>query len=139
MMAEQVTLAAAQAVIAGAMKKAAAIGVPMDIAVVDSGANLVAFVRMDNAWIGSIEISRNKAYTARAFDMSTKDLAKISQPGTTAYGIHAATDRSIVIFPGGIPLKAGGKVVGAIGVSGGLPDQDHEVAEAGVEAFKPAS
>lgn len=130
-----VSLAAATAVIEAARKKAEALGVPMNMAVVDEGANLVAFVRMDGAWLGSVEIAVNKAYTARAFDMSTKDLAKISQPGAPAYGIASSTDHKIAIFPGGIPLVLDGKVVGAVGASGGKPDQDHAVAEAGAEAF----
>jgi uncharacterized protein GlcG (DUF336 family) len=133
------TLAAATAVIEAAKKKAEAIGVPMNVAVVDEGANLVAFVRMDGAWLGSIEIAQNKAYTARAFDMTTKELAKISQPGDPAYGIASSTEHKIAIFPGGVPLTAEGKVVGAVGVSGGKPDQDHAVAEAGAGAFTATS
>jgi uncharacterized protein GlcG (DUF336 family) len=138
-MPEQVTLAAAGAVIEAARKKAEKIGVPMNIAVVDSGANLVAFVRMDGAWLGSIEIAKNKAYTARAFDMPTKDLVKIGQPGDPAYGIASSTDHKIAIFPGGIPVLKGKIVVGAVGVSGGKPDQHQAVAEAGAEAFTSTS
>jgi uncharacterized protein GlcG (DUF336 family) len=130
-----VSLTAATAVIEAAKRKAESLGVPMNVAVVDEGANLVAFARMDGAWLGSIEIAKNKAYTARAFDMTTKDLAKISQPGDPAYGIASSTEHRIAIFPGGVPLVAEGKVVGAIGVSGGKPDQDHAVAEAGAGAF----
>jgi uncharacterized protein GlcG (DUF336 family) len=130
-----VTLAAAMAVIDAAKAKAEKIGVPMNVAVVDEGANLIAFVRMDGAWLGSIEIAKNKAYTARAFDMTTKELAKISQPGDPAYGIASSTEHKIAIFPGGVPLTVDGKVVGAVGVSGGKPDQDHAVAEAGAGAF----
>lgn len=134
-MAQHVTLVAAQGIIDAALKKAEKLGVPMNVAVVDAGANLVAFARMDGAWLGSIEIARNKAYTARAFDMSTKELSKISQPGQPAFGIASSTDHRIAIFPGGIPLKAGDEVVGAVGVSGGKPDQDHDVAKAAAEAF----
>ena len=134
-MSKRVSLASAQAVIEAAREKAEKLGVPMNIAVVDAGANLVAFARMDGAWLGSIEIARNKAYTARAFDMTTKDLSKISQPGDPAYGIAVSTEHRLAIFPGGIPLKADGKVIGAVGASGGKPDQDHSVAEAGAEAF----
>ena len=134
-----VSLAAAHAMIEAARAKADKLGVSMNIAVVDVGANLVAFARMDGAWLGSISIAQNKAYTARAFDMTTKDLAKISQPGDPAYGIAVSVDHKVAIFPGGIPLKAGGEVVGAIDCSGGKPDQDHAVAGAvaGAEAFKP--
>jgi uncharacterized protein GlcG (DUF336 family) len=136
-MSAYVTLSSALNAIDAASKKAAQIGVPMNIAVVDAGGNLVAFVRMEDAWLGSIEIAQNKAYTARAFDMSTKDLAKISQPGKPAFGIADSTNHRIAIFPGGIPLKAENEIIGGIGVSGGTPDQDHEVAEAGEKAFVP--
>ena len=130
-----VTLADARRIIAAAEKKAAALGQPMNIAVADGGGNLVAHVRMDGAWIGSVDISIKKAYTSRAFDISTKDLAKHSQSGKQFFGIHASNDGRIMIFAGGIPLKKGGKVVGAIGVSGGSGEQDHAVAEAGAKAF----
>jgi uncharacterized protein GlcG (DUF336 family) len=130
-----ITLEDARRVIAAAEKKADAIGQPMNIAVADAGGNLIAHVRMDNAWIGSIDISINKAYTARAFDIATQDLAKESQPGEQFFGIHVTNRGRIVIFAGGIPLKRGGKVVGGIGVSGGSGKQDQEVAEAGAKAL----
>lgn len=133
-----VSLTAASAVIDAAKKEAESLGVPMNVAVVDEGANLVAFIRMDGAWLGSIEIAQNKAYTARAFDMTTKDLAKISQPGDPAYGIASSTQHRIAIFPGGVPLEVDGKVVGAVSASGGKPDQDHAVAKAGADAFPTA-
>jgi uncharacterized protein GlcG (DUF336 family) len=131
-----VTLDDAKKVIAAAEKKAVAIGQPMNIAVADAGGNLVAHVRMDGAWIGSIDISIKKAFTSRAFDIATKDLAKHSQSGGQFFGIHASNDGRIMIFAGGVPLEREGKVVGAIGVSGGLGEQDHAVAEAGATAFK---
>ena len=134
-MAKSVTLSAAQAVIEAAAKKAEEIGVPMDIAVVDEGNNLTAFARMDGAWLGSIDIAQNKAYTARSFDMSTKDLAPFAQPNQPLYGIEASNQGRLIVFAGGIPLESDGEVVGAIGVSGGSVEQDHEVAEAGVAAF----
>ena len=90
---------------------------------------------MDNAWIGSIDISMKKAYTSRAFDIETKDLATHSQSGGQFFGIHASNDGKIMIFAGGVPLKRDGNVVGAIGVSGGSGDQDHSVAVAGAAAF----
>jgi uncharacterized protein GlcG (DUF336 family) len=130
-----VRLADAQRVIAAAQKKAAEIGQPMNIAVADAGGNLVAHVRMDDAWIGSIDISISKAFTSRAFDISTQDLAAEAQPGKQFYGIHASNGGRIMIFAGGIPLRRDGKVVGAVGVSGGSGDQDHAVAEAGAAAF----
>ena len=129
------TLADAQRVIAAAEKKAQGIGQPMNIAVADEGGNLVSHIRMDGAWLGSIDISINKAYTARAFDIATKDLASHSQSGGQFFGIHASNHGRIMIFAGGIPLKKEGKIVGAIGVSGGSGDQDHAVAEAGAAAF----
>jgi len=130
-----ITLNDARRVIAAAEKKAAEIGQPMNIAVADGGGNLVSHVRMDGAWLGSIDISIKKAYTSRAFDIATKDLATHSQSGEQFFGIHASNGGRIMIFAGGIPLKRDGKVVGAIGVSGGSGDQDHAVAEAGAGAF----
>ena len=111
------------------------LGQPMNIAVADEGGNLVAHVRMDAAWIGSIDISINKAFTARAFDISTKDLATQSQSGGQFFGIHVSNGGRVMIFAGGVPLKRGGKVVGAVGVSGGSGEQDNAVAEAGAKAF----
>ena len=131
---ETVTLADARRIIAAAEKKAEEIGQPMNIAVADAGGSLVAHVRMDNAWMGSIDISINKAFTARAFDIATKDLAGNSQSGDQFFGIHVSNHGKVMIFSGGIPLKKGGKVIGAIGVSGGSGEQDHAVAEAGAAA-----
>lgn len=125
----------ARRIISAAEKKADEIGQPMNIAVADAGGNLVAHVRMDNAWIGSVDISIKKAWTSRAFDITTKDLADNSQSGDQFFGIHASNDGRVMIFAGGIPLKKDGKVVGAIGVSGGSGEQDHSVAEAGAAAF----
>ena len=130
-----ITLADAKRVMEAAEKKAAEIGQPMNIAVADAGGNLVAHVRMDKAWMGSIDISMKKAWTSRAFDITTKDLAAHSQSGDQFFGIHASNNGKVMIFAGGIPLKRGGEVVGAIGVSGGSGDQDHAVAEAGAAAF----
>jgi len=129
------TLEDARKVIAAAERKAKAIEHPMNIAVADAGGNLVAHVRMDEAWMGSIDIAIKKAFTSRAFDISTKDLAKASQSGGQFFGIHASNNGRVMIFAGGVPLKRAGKVVGAIGVSGGSGEQDHAVAEAGAAAF----
>ena len=115
--------------------KADEIGVPMNIAVVDAGNNLTAFVRQDGAWLGSIEIAKDKAFTARAFDISTAELADAAQPGAPLYGIAVSNEGRVIVFPGGIPLKQGQEMVGAIGVSGGEVDQDHAVAEAGAAAL----
>jgi uncharacterized protein GlcG (DUF336 family) len=127
-----ITLERARGVIAAAERKAQEIGQPMNIAVVDAGGNLVSHARMDGAWLGSIDISINKAYTARAFDMSTQDLGGEAGSGGSLFGINTTNDGRIVIFAGGIPLTEGGEVVGAVGVSGGTVEQDQEVAEAGV-------
>jgi uncharacterized protein GlcG (DUF336 family) len=125
----------ARTIIAAAEKKAQEIGQPMNIAVADEGGNLISHVRMDGAWLGSIDISIKKAYTSRAFNIATKDLAEHAQSGGQFFGIHASNDGKIMIFAGGIPIKKEGKVVGAIGVSGGSGEQDHAVAEAGAAAF----
>jgi uncharacterized protein GlcG (DUF336 family) len=131
-----VTLSDARRVIAAAEQKALELKQPMNIAVVDAGGNLVAHVRMDGAWMGSVDISIKKAWTSRAFDVDTKSLSKLTQPGADFYGIHASNDGRVMIFAGGIPLKRQGRVVGAVGVSGGSGDQDHAVAEAGARAFE---
>ena len=130
-----ITLQDARRVIAAAEQKAIAIEQPQNIAVVDTGGNLLAFVRMDRAWLGSNDIAIKKAFTARAFHLSTKELGKLAQPGEPFYGIHASNDGKVMIFAGGVPLKRGDQVVGAIGVSGGTGSQDQSVAEAGAEAF----
>src|SRR5712691_8793880 len=130
-----VTLEEARKVIAAAEQKAVEIKQPMNIAVVDEGGNLVSHVRMDGAWIGSIDISINKAFTSRAFDISTKDLAQHSQSGGQFFGIHVSNHGRVMVFAGGIPLKRDGKIVGAVGVSGGSGEQDHTVAEAGAKVF----
>lgn len=130
-----ITLADARRIIAAAEIKADEIGQPMNVAVADAGGNLVAHVRMDNAWLGSVDISIKKAWTSRAFDITTKDLGENSQSGDQFFGIHASNQGKVMIFAGGIPLKKDGKVVGAIGVSGGSGEQDHSVAEAGAAAY----
>lgn len=133
-----ITLDEAWRVIGAARLKAEEIGVMQNIAVVNQGGNLVAFSRMNGAWQGSINIAINKAYTAKAFDMPTATLGTIAQPGEMCFGIHASNNLRIIIFGGGIPLQRGGKIIGAIGVSGGTVPQDIEVAEAGVEEFHKA-
>src|SRR3989337_2312800 len=118
-MAKVVNREAARRVIAAAEEKAGQIGQPMNIAVVDAGGNLVAHVRMDGAWIGSIDISINKAFTARALDTLTEDLGPNACPGEQFYGIDASNGGRIMIFAGGVPLRHEGQIVGAVGVSGG--------------------
>jgi uncharacterized protein GlcG (DUF336 family) len=127
------SLEQAQAVVEAAIKKAGEIDTKMDIAVVDAGGNLKAFVRMDEAWLGSIDISIKKAKTARYFDMNTGAIGELSQPGGPLYGIEHSND-GLITFPGGVPLKLGDVVIGAVGVSGSTVENDHTVAEAGAKA-----
>jgi uncharacterized protein GlcG (DUF336 family) len=129
------SLADARKIIAAAEKRAVQIDQPMNIAVVDAGGNLISHARMDGAWLGSIDISINKAFTSRSFDIQTKDLGANSQPGQQFYGIHASNQGRIMIFAGGIPVHSGGQVIGAVGVSGGSGEQDQSVAEAGIAAL----
>jgi uncharacterized protein GlcG (DUF336 family) len=126
----------ARKVLDAAANKARELKTKMDIAVVDVGSNLKAFLRMDQAWLGSIDISIRKAKTARFFDMNTGEIGKLSQPGGPLYGIeHSNT--GLISFPGGVPLKSGeGEIVGAIGVSGSTVENDHAVAEAGARALR---
>ena len=130
-----VTLEQAEQLSEAAKSKAKEIGVPMNIAIVDEGANLVSFHRMDNTWLGSVDIAIKKAKTARFFDMNTGEIGKLSQPGGALFGIEHSNG-GLISFPGGVVLKDGsGKIVGAIGVSGGSVEQDHEVASAGAEVL----
>lgn len=133
---ESVSLDDAQRIIAAGMDKAREIRSPSNVAVVDAGGNLVAHVRMDGAWIGSVDISINKAFTSRAFDIPTKGLAEHAQPGQQFYGIDSSNTGRVMIFAGGIPVRNGdGVVVGGVGVSGGTGEQDQTVAEAAAAAF----
>jgi uncharacterized protein GlcG (DUF336 family) len=128
--------AQAMQILAGARKKAVETKTLMDIAVVDAGGNLKAFVRMDGAWLGSIDIAIKKARTARDFDMPTGEIGKLSQPGGPLYNIEHSNG-GLITFPGGIPIKAAnGQIIGAIGVSGSTVENDHAVASAGVAALK---
>ena len=131
-----ITLQQAQAAIQAAHTKSLDLGVKMNIAVVDAGANLTAFIRMDNAWLGSLDIAMRKAKTARYFDMPTGAIGGLSQPGGPLYGIEHSNG-GLISFPGGIPIKdADGHVIGAIGVSGSTVEDDHAVAEAGMKAIE---
>jgi uncharacterized protein GlcG (DUF336 family) len=125
----------AQIVVAAAMKKAEEISTLMNVTVVDAGGNLKAFVRMDGAWLGSIDISAKKARTARFFDMESGAIGELSQPGGPLYNIEFSNG-GLITFPGGVPLKnSSGEVVGAIGVSGSTVENDHAVAVAGASAL----
>ena len=131
-----ITLEKAEMAIQAAKQKATELGVKMNIAVVDAGANLTAFARMDDAWLGSLDISIRKAKTARFFDMPTGSIGQLSQPGGSLFGIEHSNG-GLITFPGGVPVKnEQGKVIGAIGVSGDTVENDHAVATAGAEAIK---
>jgi len=134
-MIDRVTLDEAKELIAAAEAKADEIDNPMVITVANDEGNLVAQHRMDGAWLASVSISRNKAYTSAALDMPTHELAEPSEPGNSLYGLQTTDDNRIVVFGGGYPLERDGEVVGAIGVSGGAVAQDREVAEAGVDRW----
>ena len=121
--------------IAAGEKKALQLGIPYNLAVVDAGGALISHARMDGAWLGSIDISIHKAFTARAFDMATEDLAKMAQSGKPLFGINSTNHEKVVIFAGGMPVKSGETVVGAVGASGGTVDQDQQVVEAAVAAL----
>lgn len=130
-----ILLSQAEKMIDAAKTKASSIDTKMNIAIVDSGANLVAFSRMDGAWLGSLDISIKKAKTARFFDMNTEDIGGLSQPGGPLFNIEHSND-GLITFPGGIPIKNDtGEVIGAIGVSGSTVENDHTVAEAGLAAL----
>lgn len=130
-----ITLENAEKMISAAKEKAAAINTKMNIAIVDAGANLVAFARMDGAWLGSLDISIKKAKTARFFDMNTGAIGELSQPGGSLYNIEHSNG-GLITFPGGIPIKnSNGEIIGAIGVSGSTVEDDHAVAEAGISAL----
>ena len=136
---ESLTLRDARRLIAAGERKAEELKIPYNIAVVDAGGSLISHVRMDGAWLGSIDISINKAFTARAFDMTTNDLSKAAQSGESLFGIHTTNDARIVIFGGGVPVKVDGTVIGAIGASGGSVENDIKVAEAAAAAYKAAT
>jgi uncharacterized protein GlcG (DUF336 family) len=132
---ETLSLDDARHIIAAGEAKAREIESPSNIAVVDAGGHLLAHVRMDKAWIGSIKISIDKAFTARMFNTATKDLAELAQPGEPFFGIQESNSGRVMIFAGGVPIKHNGEVVGAVGVSGGTGDQDQTVVEAAAGAF----
>jgi uncharacterized protein GlcG (DUF336 family) len=130
-----ITLEEAQRIVSAAENKAEQMGQPMNIAVMDAGRNLVAFHRMDGAWVASVDIAIDKAFTSAGRGLTTRRIGEMAQPGEPLFGINTTNGGRIVIFAGGIPLMRDDEVVGAIGVSGGTVDEDHEVAEAGVAAF----
>ena len=130
-----ITLEQAEKIIAVAKEKSIALDTKMNIAIVDAGANLLAFARMDGAWLGSLDISIKKAKTARFFDMNTGVIGDLSQPGQPLFNIEHSNN-GLITFPGGVPIKnAEGEVIGAIGVSGSSVENDHAVAEAGANSL----
>jgi uncharacterized protein GlcG (DUF336 family) len=130
-----ITLEEAKEIVSAAEHKAQEMGLPMNIAVMDAGRNLVTFHRMDGAWVASIDIAIDKAFTSAGRGLTTRKIGEMAQPGQSLFGINTTNGGRIVIFAGGLPLTRDGDVAGAIGVSGGTVDEDHEVAEAGVSAF----
>jgi uncharacterized protein GlcG (DUF336 family) len=128
-------LADARRLIAAGERKAAELGIPYNIAVTDAGGELIAHVRMDGAWIGSVDIAINKAWTARAFDASTEDLARLTQSGQPGFGLNTTNGSKVVIFGGGTPIRVDKAVIGAVGASGGSVEQDIAVARAAASAF----
>lgn len=130
-----VNLEDARRVIAAGEAKANELGQPQNVAVADAGGNLVAHERMDSAWIGSVDIAINKAFTARMFNIETQTLAEDAQSGGQFFGIQNSNNGRVMTFAGGIPLKRDGKICGAVGVSGGTGEQDQTVAEAAAEAL----
>jgi uncharacterized protein GlcG (DUF336 family) len=131
-----ITIEQARRVLDAAQSYAAKHELKMNIAVVDAGANLKGFYRMDGAWLGSIDIAIRKARTARFFDMPTGAIGKLSQPGGDLYAIEHSNG-GLITFPGGVPIKnAAGTIVGAVGVSGDTVAHDHAVATAGAAAFE---
>ena len=131
-----ISLEQAEVAVKAAKEKAKQINIPMNVAIVDTGANLVAFARMDDAWLGSIDLALRKAKTARYFNMESGEIGKLSQPGGPAWQIEHSNG-GLITFPGGVPIKnSKGEIIGAIGASGGMPDNDHEVAQAGADALK---
>ena len=135
---ETLSLQDAKRMLAAGEAKADQIGLPYNIAVVDAGGNLVAFSHQDGALIASIDLAIHKAFSARACDMSTGDLAELAQPGKPLYGIQYSNSGKIVIFGGGLPIRRKGVVIGAVGTSAGTVEQDIAVAEAAAEAFEPS-
>jgi uncharacterized protein GlcG (DUF336 family) len=131
----QLTYDEARTAVDAALAKAREIGSPSSVAVMDNGRELLALARMEDALLASPEIAQGKAYTSASMKMPTGDIAPLTEPGGPFYGLEHTHHRPMVVFAGGLPLEAGGEIVGSIGVAGGSPDQDVEVASAGVAAL----
>lgn len=134
-MTETIDLDTAKELIEASERNAGEIAVPSVITIANPEGNLVAQHRMDGAWLASVNISRNKAYTAAALEMPTHELAEMTEPGESLYGLQTTDDERLVVFGGGFPLRRDGEIVGTIGSSGGLVDEDMEVAQAGIDRF----
>lgn len=131
-----ITLAQAQKAIEAGIAKSKELNTLMNICIVDAGTNLVAFAKMDEAWLGSIDIAHKKARTARYFNMDTGNIGQLSQPGGSLYNIEHSNN-GLITFPGGVLIKnAAGDIIGAIGVSGDTVENDHAVAQAGAAAIQ---
>ena len=131
----RLTLDDARTIMETAEQKSREIGVDMDIAIADDGGNLLMFHRMDNARITSIDVAINKAFTAAAARRSTKAYGEVSNPGQPAFGIHVSNQGRFMIMGGGLPIFVEEQIVGGVGCSSGHPDQDEEVAQAGIDAL----
>ncbi len=129
------SLSEATRVLAAAEDKAISIGRPMNLCVCDEGGHLLAHIRMDGAWRGGVELAMRKAYTCCVFEMATKDLANLARAGEDYAGMQGSHHERLMIAAGGVPLRRNGRIVGAIGVSGGLGNQDQIVAEAAARAY----
>lgn len=134
----KLTLKGAKLMLSAAEAKAREIKVPMDIAIVDEGTNLLAFHRMEGAKMTSIDIAINKAFTAAGSRRATGDYATSAGPGKPAFGIHVSNQGRFMIFAGGLPIQVEGQVIGGIGVSSGTGEQDTQVAQAGIDALLSA-
>lgn len=135
-MVDSISLDTATTLIEAAEDKAEEMDVPSVVAVANPEGNLIAQHRMDGAWLASVNISRNKAYTAAALEMPTHELAEMTEPDQSLYGLQTTDDERIVIFGGGFPLEQDGEIVGTIGSSGGLVEEDMEIARAGIDRFE---
>jgi uncharacterized protein GlcG (DUF336 family) len=133
---ESLTLEDAKKMLSAAEAKATSLGIAYNIAVVDAGAHLIAFLRQDGALIGSIDLAIDKAVTARIFDKSTSDLATLAQSGRPLFGIQESNAGKVVIFGGGIPVVSNGNIIGAVGTSAGTVEQDIDVARAAITALE---
>jgi uncharacterized protein GlcG (DUF336 family) len=131
----KLTLEGTKIILAASEDKAKEIGVPMSIAIVDDGCNLIAFEKMDGAKITSIDIAINKAFTAAGSRKGTHEFAEVASPGKPAFGIHVSNQGRFTIFGGGLPILIKGEVVGGVGCSSGTAEQDREVAQAGLAAL----